>query len=169
MLLVCSHYANWEWNVSINNYVESKGYAIYQKIGNRYFDKLIRRLRSRWNTTPITQKETVRTVIRNEQQGVRGIYGIVSDQSPMVSQAQYWTKFLGITVPVFTGPESLARKLNLAVAFLRVTKVKRGYYSLEIVPITENDHRAISEADGGIDTGGTRLLPMDAQTLETPA
>ena len=39
VLVVCAHYANWEWNVSMNNYVQSKGYAVYQKIGNDYFDK----------------------------------------------------------------------------------------------------------------------------------
>ena len=42
VLIVCSHYANWEWNVSINNYVNAKGYAVYQKIGNSYFDNLIK-------------------------------------------------------------------------------------------------------------------------------
>jgi len=136
VLVVCAHYANWEWNVSINNYVNSKGYAIYQKVTNKYFDELIKRIRSKWNTTPITQQETVRTVMRNEKAGVTGIYGMVSDQSPMAHRAQYWSKFMGITVPIYNGPEILARKLDLAVVFARVTKVKRGYYSLEMVPIT---------------------------------
>ena len=136
ILVVCAHYANWEWNVSINNYIQSKGYAIYQKIGNTYFDRLIRRIRSRWNTTPITQKETVKTVIRNERKNVRGVYGIVSDQSPQVHRAQYWSDFMGIKVPIFNGAETLARKLDLAVVFVKVSKVKRGYYNAEFVPIT---------------------------------
>lgn len=136
ILIVCAHYANWEWNVSINNYVTSKGYAVYQQLGNRYFDALIKKIRSRWNTTPITQQETVRTVMRNEQLGVRAIYGMVSDQSPMASKAQYWDTFMGVTVPIFNGPEVMARKMDLAVLFARVTKVKRGYYNLEFVPIT---------------------------------
>lgn len=138
VLIVCSHYANWEWNVSINNYVNSKGYAVYQKVSNKYFDELFRRLRSKWNTTPITQQETVRTVMRNEKDGIIGIYGMVSDQSPMAHKAQYWSKFMGVTVPIYNGPEVLARKLDLAVIFARVTKVKRGYYSLEMIPITRN-------------------------------
>ena len=136
ILIVCAHYANWEWNVSINNYVESKGYAVYQKIGNPYFDQLIKKIRGRYNTIPITQEETVRTVMRNVQTNTRSIYGMVSDQSPMAQKAQYWDKFMGITVPIYNGPEQLARKLDLAVLFLRVTKVKRGYYSAEFLPIT---------------------------------
>jgi len=136
ILAVCSHYANWEWNVSINNYVDINGFAIYQKISNVYFDRLIRKFRAKWNTTPIEQKETVKTVIRNEQNGIKGLYGMVSDQSPMASKAQYWSHFMGIKVPVFNGAEVLARKLDLAVVFMKVSKVKRGYYKVEFIPIS---------------------------------
>jgi len=138
VLVMCSHYANWEWNVSINNYIKSKGFAVYQKIGNVYFDRLIKKFRSRWNTTPIEQKETVKTVIRNEQQHLTGIYGMVSDQSPMASRAQYWSSFMGVKVPVFNGAEMLARKLDLAVVFLKVSKVKRGHYKADFIPITRS-------------------------------
>ncbi len=136
ILIVCSHYANWEWNVSINNYVNSKGYAVYQKIGNKYFDQLIKKMRAKWNTTPITQNETVKVVVRNEQMGIKATYGMVSDQSPQVHRAQYWSEFMGIKVPIYNGAESLARKLDLAVVFLKVSKVKRGYYAAEFIPIT---------------------------------
>ncbi len=136
VLVVCAHYANWEWNVSINNYVETKGYAVYQKIGNKYFDAFIKRVRARWNTTLITTSETPKTVIQNEKNGIKAGYGMVSDQSPQVSRAQYWSQFMGVTVPIYNGAESLARKLNLAVVFLKVSKVKRGYYQATFIPIT---------------------------------
>ena len=136
ILIVCSHFANWEWNVSINNYVESKGYAVYQKISNPYFDNLVRKMRARWNTVLITQKETVKTVVRNHQNNVKAIYGMVSDQSPQVHRAQYWKEFMGVKVPIFNGAETLARKLDLAVVFLKVSKVKRGHYEAEFIPIT---------------------------------
>ena len=136
VLVVCAHYANWEWNVSINNYVDTKGYAVYQKIGNKYFDAFIKKVRARWNTTLITTSETPKTVIQNEKNGIKSGYGMVSDQSPQVSRAQYWSEFMGITVPIYNGAESLARKLNLAVVFLKVSKVKRGFYEATFIPIT---------------------------------
>lgn len=136
ILIVCSHYANWEWNVSINNYVRSKGYAVYQKIANRYFDAWVKRVRARWNTTLITQQETARTVVSNLKNNVTGIFGMVSDQSPQPHRAQYWTEFMGIKVPVINGAEVMARKMDLAVVFLKVSKVKRGYYQAEFIPIT---------------------------------
>ncbi|MGB5646131.1 MAG: lysophospholipid acyltransferase family protein [Muriicola sp.] len=138
VLILCTHYANWEWNTSINNYLNVKGYAVYQKIGNVYFDRLIKRIRSKWNTTPIEQKNTVKTVIYNEKNKILGAYGMVSDQSPMASRANYWSQFMGIKVPIFNGAEVLARKLDLAVVFLKVSKVKRGYYQAEFIPITEH-------------------------------
>ncbi|GAB5473713.1 MAG: lipid A biosynthesis protein [Maribacter sp.] len=136
ILVPCSHYANWEWNVSLNLYVQSKGYAVYQKVANVYFDRMVKKFRSRWNTELITTHETVKTVIRNEKKGVKSIYGMVSDQSPMVVHAHYWDSFMGITVPIYNGTEVLARKLDLAVVFLKVSKVKRGYYQAEFIPIT---------------------------------
>ncbi len=136
ILIVCSHYANWEWNVSINNYVEGKGYAVYQKIMNTYFDNWIKKVRARWNTTLITKEETIKTVFKNVKDNVRALYGMVSDQSPQAHRAPYWTDFMGITVPVFNGAEMMARKMDLAVVFLKVSKVKRGYYKAEFIPIS---------------------------------
>ncbi len=136
ILIVCSHYANWEWNVSINNYVEAKGYAVYQRIVNKYFDRWIKKVRARWNTTLITSENTVKTVVRSKRDGKIGIYGMVSDQSPQWHRAQYWTEFMGIKVPVINGAETMARKMDLAVVFLKVSKVKRGYYSAQLIPIS---------------------------------
>lgn len=136
VLLVCSHYANWEWNVSINNYITSKGYAVYQKISNPYFDRWVRKVRARWNTVLLTQKQAVATVVHNYRNGETGVFGMVSDQSPQRHKARYWTEFMGTTVPVINGAEVLARKMDLAVLFLKVSKVRRGYYKAEFIPIT---------------------------------
>ncbi|MGP1993959.1 lysophospholipid acyltransferase family protein [Zobellia laminariae] len=136
ILVVCSHYANWEWNVSMNNYISSKGYAVYQKISNTYFDRWIKNVRARWNTTLITKEETAKTVLVNYKNNVTGIFGMVSDQSPQWHRAHYWAEFMGVKVPVINGAESLARKMDLAVVFLKVSKVKRGYYNAEFIPIT---------------------------------
>ncbi|PKB00492.1 KDO2-lipid IV(A) lauroyltransferase [Flavobacteriaceae bacterium MAR_2009_75] len=136
VLVVCSHYANWEWNVSINNYVQAKGYAVYQKISNKYFDQWVKNVRARWNTTLITQKQVVPTVVRNHKNNITGIFGMVSDQSPQKHLAHYWTNFMGIKVPVVNGAEIMARRMDLAVVFLKVSKVKRGFYEAEFIPIT---------------------------------
>ena len=50
IILMCAHYASWEWMVSMAMYVDFKAYGIYTKIQNKYFDqshfiKEIRKLR----------------------------------------------------------------------------------------------------------------------------
>lgn len=143
ILVLFPHYGNWEWSIIVNVYLKSKGFAVYQNIGNVYFDRLIKKIRGIWSTTPISQRETVITMARNHQKGIKGVYGIVSDQSPQAHLAQYWTEFMSIKVPVYNSPEILARKYNHAVVFAKVTKLKRGYYKAEFIPIAEEGSKTI--------------------------
>lgn len=136
-LVLFPHYANWEWSTSINIDLDVQGYGTYQKMVNPYFDAFIKRVRARWNTRLITQEETVRTVVRNVRSGIRACYGIVGDQSPQRHRAQYWTQFMGKIVPVFSGAETMARKMDLAVLFLDVEKTGRGRYKATFRPITD--------------------------------
>lgn len=138
VLVLIPHYGNWEWSIVINDILDSKGYAVYQKMENQHFDSLIKKIRARWNTTLIHQKEMVRTILRNLEQGISAVYGVVSDQSPMRHRTKYWRPFMGIKVPVFDSPEILARKFGLAVVYAQINKLKRGHYQLEFVPITSN-------------------------------
>src|SRR5690606_19616516 len=56
---MCAHYASYEWVVSINRFIQFDGYLIYKKIANPYFDKLVKRIRSRFKAYLITTKETI--------------------------------------------------------------------------------------------------------------
>ena len=138
VMVLIPHYGNWEWSIVINDVLQTKGYAVYQKIGNKYFDSLIKKIRARWNTTLIHQKEMVRTILRNLEEGVGAVYGIVSDQSPMRHRTKYWRSFMGIRVPVFDSPEIIARKFDLSVVYAKIDKLKRGHYQVEFVPICSN-------------------------------
>ena len=128
VMLMFPHYASWEWVIALDKHIASKGYAIYQKVGNKYFDKLVRDIREKYGTTLITTKSTKEIVAKNKKEGALSMYGILSDQSPMVSKALFWTPFMGITVPAHTGAEMLCRKWDLPAVYLKVTKLKRGHY-----------------------------------------
>jgi hypothetical protein len=43
----------------MNNRVNYEGYAIYKRIANKYFDKLVRDIRSKFKAHLITTKETI--------------------------------------------------------------------------------------------------------------
>jgi len=62
--LLCAHYASYEWVISMNKKITFEGYAIYKKIANPYFDKLVKDIRSKFNAHLITTKETAKTKIK---------------------------------------------------------------------------------------------------------
>lgn len=138
VMLMFPHYASWEWVIALDKHIASKGYAIYQKIGNKYFDKLVRDIREKFGTTLITTKDTRDIVSQNKENGKLSMYGILSDQSPMLKKALLWTPFMGITVPAHVGAEILCRKLDLPAVYLKVRKEKRGHYHGTFRLITEN-------------------------------
>jgi KDO2-lipid IV(A) lauroyltransferase len=136
--LMCAHYASYEWVISMNSRITFNGYAIYKQIANRHFDKLIRDIRSKFKAALITTKETKPTIERNIKAGILGVYGFASDQSPKISKAHHWTTFLGINSPVHTGAEMLAKRYDMNVIFLRVLKVKRGFYEATFERMFDN-------------------------------
>jgi KDO2-lipid IV(A) lauroyltransferase len=138
VILMFGHYASWEWSIVIQNYINFKGLAVYKKLANPYFDKLVRTIRSKFNTTLISTKETIAYINDLEQRNTKSITGFLSDQSPKVTSEVYWQDFMGINVPCFTGAERIAKKLDFTTAFLKVSKVKRGYYEAEILTLAEN-------------------------------
>ena len=144
IVLMCSHYASWEWIFALQTHVSYSGYAIYKRLSNRYFDRLVKRIRARHNSFLITTKETFRVMNRVQQTKELAIYGFAADQSPKVKKAQHWNEFMGIKVPVYTGAELLAKKYDLSVVFLDVKLRKRGFYMAEFTVLTE-DPKSISD------------------------
>lgn len=138
VILIFGHYASWEWSIIIQNYISFKGLAVYKKLANKYFDKLVRDIRTKFDTDLISTKETISVINNDEANGIKTMTGFLSDQSPRLTKDVYWGKFMGIDVPCFTGAERLAKKLDFTTAYLKVNKVKRGYYEAEIITLAEN-------------------------------
>lgn len=136
--IITAHYATYEWIISINKYIDFEGYAIYKKIRNRHFDKLVKDIRTKFKAYLIDTKETPAVIERNKRENRLSVYGFASDQSPKAEKAHYWQKFMGITVPVHTGAEMLSKKYDMNVILLQVEKVKRGHYEATFERIFEN-------------------------------
>ncbi|WP_298153505.1 lysophospholipid acyltransferase family protein [Flavobacterium sp.] len=136
--LLCAHYASWEWLVVMAKYTSFRSIAIYKKIGNKYFDKLVRKIRSRLHAELVESKKSIELIQYNNANKIKAFYGFASDQSPQLSKAKYWDQFMGLEVPVHTGAEMLAKKLDLNVLFVKVEKVKRGHYQATLMPLVEN-------------------------------
>jgi len=138
VMLMCAHYGSWEWIFILQRYVNHSGYAVYKRLANKYFDKLVKKIRAKYDTQLITTKETFKVLKERKDAGELTINGFVSDQSPKANKALHWSKFMGITVPMYTGAETLAKQLDMVVVFFSVERVKRGFYEVTFETIAEN-------------------------------
>ncbi|MCV6631571.1 MAG: lipid A biosynthesis acyltransferase [Flavobacteriaceae bacterium] len=138
IIINMSHYASWEWSFVIDEYVASKGFGIYLKIENKYFDRLVRKIRAKFGTTLVVTKKIREVMVQHKKDKVQAVYGFASDQSPMLHKAQHWGKFMGVMVPIHTGAEILAKTHDLAIVYMSVRKVKRGYYRAHIDVLSDN-------------------------------
>jgi KDO2-lipid IV(A) lauroyltransferase len=162
-ILLASHYASWEWLLSLNEKTLFRGIGVYKKIANKYFDKLIRDIRSKYKAELVETKRAIPLIAENQEKGILSMYGLASDQSPKLNRAFHWNKFMGVEVPVHTGAEMLAKRYDLNVLFVKVKKVKRGFYEATFLPITDNP-KSIPD----FEITNVFLREVEKQILEAP-
>jgi KDO2-lipid IV(A) lauroyltransferase len=138
VIIIGGHYANFEWMFVLQRFLNARLYVVYKKLANKYFDRLIQRKRGRYNNRLITTKETVPEMIKAKRKGELTVNGFASDQSPHADKAHHWNDFMGVKVPIHVGAEVLAKKLDMAVVYINIEKVKRGFYETTFKTIAEN-------------------------------
>ena len=138
VIILMGHYNNWECFNNWGLHSSHKSYAIYKKLRNRAFEKFYIHLRSRFGSFPLERAMTFRQLMEDIQGGIPSLSLFLIDQTPRVHDIQYWTTFLNQETAVLVGPEKIAVKLNTVVIFGKTKKVKRGFYEVEFVLITES-------------------------------
>lgn len=132
-----AHQANWEWSCSMPLWVDITCLGAYTKVGNTYFDKVIKQSRTKFGFDGYETTKTMQAMSENFDNGIQGLYLLLSDQSPQVHKTHYWSEFMGIKVPIHTGAEMLAKKFDMAVVNYSVKKLKRGRFEVTFDLITE--------------------------------
>lgn len=128
-IIVMGHYGNWEWaGNSFSLQCKQQLYVIYHPLSNKYFDKLMYDLRTRFGTKLYAMKDTMREMIRNKNE--INATAFIADQTPSPDSA-YWTTFMNQDTPVFWGTEKIAQKLNYPIVYITIKKIKRGYYEVD--------------------------------------
>ncbi len=135
--LVGSHYANWEWLISIPLSLDIRVLGAYTKLENKYYERIIKKSRIKFGVIGYKTSDIIKNMHSNTSKGVQGLYILLSDQSPKLRKTHYWAKFMGIKVPVHTGAEMLSKKFDLVYVNYKATKIKRGYYQIEFELISE--------------------------------
>lgn len=125
-ILTMGHYGNWEWfSGSTTRFEDSRIYQIYRPLNNKAFDKLFADLRTQFGSFGIKKNDTIRDIIKLKQDKTKSVVIFLADQTPSKANLHYWTEFLHQDTAILTGPERIARKLNLPVIFLDNPKGKK--------------------------------------------
>lgn len=127
-IIAMGHKGNWEWaGNTFSLLCRHQLYVIYHPLANKYFDKLMYTMRTRFGTRLIAMKNTFRDMMENRDE--LNATAFIADQTPHPDRA-YWMTFLNQDTPVFAGIDKIARKIKYPVVYVSAKKVKRGYYTL---------------------------------------
>lgn len=148
VLLLLGHYGNWEFQSFLFLHMLEKGnhegFCVYLPLSNKAFDHLYFKIRTRFKMNVVTKKGIYRTVIRLRHEGIAGVFGLLSDQSPSRADLNYWTNFLNQDTAIITGFERMAKQADLVVVYADVCKLSRGHYQTEYFMISDNPRNTAS-------------------------
>ena len=138
-ILLAAHYGNFEWGNVLELSTKYKCVGIYKQVKNPHFDKLVKKIRKRFGSEVVPNKKVGRYAIKKEKiDPNKRLYGIIADQTPRKTANNIYMSFMGREVPVFIGAEALAKKTGMNIAYLKVKKVKRGFYEVEVVLLSKD-------------------------------
>jgi KDO2-lipid IV(A) lauroyltransferase len=143
-LVVMGHYGNWEWLPGIPLQVPNRTMSVYKPLNNKLFDNLVKKMRTKFGSDLIPMRSVPKVLLQYLNENTPSTSLFIADQSPMRSEIQYWTTFLNQDTPIYTGVEKLAKKYNMAVMFLVIRRVKRGYYNVHTKMLFEDVSNAES-------------------------
>jgi KDO2-lipid IV(A) lauroyltransferase len=137
IVFLMAHRGNWE----LANLFSSLSFShdcivVYHSVSNKGFDKWMFNLRTRFGAQLVPMDQILPELQKPRVKPF--VVVLVNDQSPNPKTA-YWTTFLNQETGIFRGVETIARRMNLAVLYAEFSKVegRRGYYHVEITPITD--------------------------------
>lgn len=135
--LLLGHYCNWEWVSSIPLQLENGaiGAQIYHFLHSRVMDDVFKRIRTRFGAENIPMQKIMRRLVEWKREGTVTVTGYIADQEPGFDVHLY-LDFLNHETAVYTGPERISRFLDAEVYYCRLLRPRRGYYTLEFVPVT---------------------------------
>jgi KDO2-lipid IV(A) lauroyltransferase len=135
---VLGHYNNWEWLTILPQYTNYKTVSIYKPLQNKYFNRFINNLRTKFGMVLTPMSLIIRELINDRKNGINTLSAFISDQIPPKGDIKYWTTFLNQDTPVYLGAEKISSKYDMAIVFFHIQKIKRGYYNLNIELLFEH-------------------------------
>ena len=161
VILMSSHYNNWEWMVlSLSMQFDFQGIGVGKPNSNKVFEKIINKARTRYGTEVIFADTVRDTIQQYDQQQKLCAYMMLCDQSPASVEKSYITTFMNQPSAMIYGAEYFAKKYNYPVFYYVVKQTKRGYYEIELTKLTDTPQ---SEPYGSIIEKYVKYLQSDIE------
>jgi len=143
LFIMLGHFGNWEWIASLQYWLpEMHCTQIYHRLRQPAWDRLLLRIRNRYGGESIKMKKTLRRLLELRRETRRCVVGFIADQLPQWGSIHYFTPFLNHDTAVYTGAEHISKRIGSVMVYGRVTRLKRGYYRCEIVPLSNRPEDA---------------------------
>lgn len=141
IIVVAGHYGNWEMANVISFCTTNRKFIVYKPLTNRIFDNFMNSVRSKFVLEMVPMKNILRKLASHRNEPTITI--LVSDQTPVRHEVQYYTNFLNQKTAVFLGVEKIAKMNNSVVLFFKINCVKRGFYEAKFEMLEENPSNSI--------------------------
>jgi len=135
-----AHYCNWEWITTLAFHLPAETFVgqVYHILESKAFDTFMLKLRSKWGAKNIERHFLLRKMIELHRSGTNSAIGFIADQGPEMHTIHHWTNFLNHDTAVITGAETVAKKFDMSCVYLDIQRTRRGYYTVNIIPLTEH-------------------------------
>jgi len=135
--LVTGHYNNWEMMSVLPGYMQHRCMIIYRPLNNIMMNRISLYMRSRFGTVMVPMEHVYKEALKNRSENRLFSIWFLADQRPP-RNSKFWTMFLNHEAAFFEGVEKISKKLDLAVVFMDIQKIKRGYYEARIEKLFES-------------------------------
>lgn len=157
IVLLIPHYANFEWITGMSSIMRPGDVPVqvYKPLHNPYLDEMFKRVRARFGGYNVAKHSTARELIKLRREGKRIAVGLITDQSPNISEAHYWTTFLHQETVFMDGAERIAKMMGFPVFYCELQRLGRGRCKVVFDLLTETPKQTV---DGEITESFARRL-----------
>lgn len=144
VMVLFSHCFNWEWAPSVTRWLHPRGEKpvefgqVYRPLKNKWMDGFMLHLRSRFGSRNYPMNGVLRELLKARREGRRTTTGFMSDQKPIWGDVRHVIDFMHHPTPTLLGSEELASKLKMGVVYWDISKVSRGHYNIDVIPVADN-------------------------------
>jgi KDO2-lipid IV(A) lauroyltransferase len=143
VMFLTSHMCNWEWLLqAVTLHLGYPLDAAYKPIRRESGERQLLAVRTRFGARLVPAKDVLADLLR--RRGIVHALAMNADQTPLATDRLHWTRFLGQDTAFYVGGEQIARATRLPIFYVRMRRVRRGHYEVDISELWDGRERTES-------------------------